>query len=191
MGQDKPKKIDVRLIAATNKDLMEEARAGRFRKDLYFRLKESMLYIPPLSERKNDIMPLVWHFISIFNSLFDKKISRITKEAEFYLKDYAWEGNVRELKNTIKSIFSLKNNNAITMNDLVISLHGSEKKMVKKYVSLEEHELEYIKEILDLTSFNIKKAAEILGITRGRLYRKLKLMNIDMDQPEEEKMVDA
>ena len=82
LGNNKPQKIDVRVIAATNKDLWEEVRAERFRKDLYFRLKGTMVQIPPLSERQEDIIPLVWHFVSIFNNLFEKKITRITKEAK-------------------------------------------------------------------------------------------------------------
>lgn len=179
LGNKVPQKIDVRVIAATNKDLWEEVQKDRFRKDLYFRFKESALYLLSLSERKEDIIPLVWHFIGIFNNLFDKKIKRITKEAELYLKEYPWEGNVRELKNAIKSIFSLKNNDSITISDLLISLHDSEKKARKSFVTLQEHELNYIKEVLELTDLNIKKTAEILDISRSRLYRKIKLLDID------------
>ncbi len=188
LGNNAPKKIDVRIIAATNKDLWEEVRAERFRKDLYFRLKEAITEIPPLKERKEDIMPLIWHFIGTFNTLFDKKITRITKEAELFLKEYPWEGNVRELKNSIKSIFSLKNTNSITMNDLMISLHDTEKNVKKSTVTLQEYELKYIKEVLELTDFNVKKTAEILDISRARLYRKIKLLDLDirMDVPENE-----
>lgn len=180
LGNNAPRKIDVRIIAATNKDLWEDVRADRFRKDLYFRLKEAIIEIPPLTERKEDIMPLIWHFIGIFNNLFDKKISRITKEAELFLKEYPWEGNVRELKNSIKSIFSLKNTNSITINDLMISLHDTEKQRKKSTVTLQEYELKYIKEVLELTDFNVKKTAEILDISRARLYRKIKLLNMDI-----------
>ena len=184
LGNNTPQKIDVRVIAATNKDLWEESQANRFRKDLYFRLKESIITIPPLKERKEDIMPLVWHFISIYNNLFDKKITRITKEAELYLKEYSWEGNVRELKNSIKSIFSLKNTNAITMNDLMISLHDTQKKLQKTTITLQEHELNYVKEVLELTDFNVKKTAEILDISRARLYRKINLLGLDIREEE-------
>jgi len=179
LGNKIPQKIDVRVIAATNKELWEEVQKDLFRKDLYFRFKESALYIPSLSDRKEDIIPLVWHFITIFNTLFDKKIKRITREAELYLKEYPWEGNVRELKNAIKSIFSLKNNDSITISDLMILLHNSEKKIRKSFVTLQEHELNYVKEVLELTDFNIKKTAEILDISRSRLYRKIKLLDID------------
>ena len=184
LGNTNPQKVDVRVIAATNKDLREEVQAGRFRKDLYFRLRECVLHIPPLSERKEDILPLVWHFIGKFNTLFDKKITRITKEAEMYLMEYPWEGNVRELKNTIKSIFSLKNNNAITMNDLMISLHDTEKNVRRTWQTLQENELDYIKEVLELTGNNIKKTSEILGVSRSRLYRKISMLDIPFDEEE-------
>jgi DNA-binding NtrC family response regulator len=182
LGNNQPQKIDVRIIAATNKDLWEEVRADRFRKDLYFRLKGTMLHIPPLSERKEDIMPLVWHFVSIFNNLFEKKITRITKEAEVYLMGYPWEGNVRELKNTIKSIFTFKNSDSITVKDLMLTLHLSERETKKPFVALEEHELKYIKEVLEANQFNIQKTAKILDISRSRLYRKLKLLDIDISE---------
>lgn len=182
LGNNKPQKIDVRVIAATNKDLWEEVRADQFRKDLYFRLKGTMVHIPPLSERIEDIIPLVWHYVSIFNNLFEKKITRITKEAKVYLKEYPWEGNVRELKNTIKSIFTFKNSNAITVKDLMLTLHVSEKETKNPCVALQEHELKYIKEVLEANQFNIKKTAKILDISRSRLYRKLKLLDIDINE---------
>jgi DNA-binding NtrC family response regulator len=182
LGNNQPQKVDVRVIAATNKDLWEEVRAVRFRKDLYFRLKGSMVLIPPLCDRKEDIMPLVWHFVSIFNNLFEKKITRITKEAEAYLKKYPWEGNVRELKNTIKSIFTFKNSDAITVKDLMLTLHVKESETKKSFVALQEYELKYIKEVLAANDFNIKKTAKILDISRSRLYRKLKLLDLDIKE---------
>ncbi|UCH92764.1 MAG: sigma-54-dependent Fis family transcriptional regulator [Candidatus Aminicenantes bacterium] len=182
LGNNQPQKVDVRVIAATNQDLWKEVRADRFRKDLYFRLKGTMVHIPPLCERKEDIMPLVWHFISIFNNLFEKTINRITKEAEAYLIEYPWEGNVRELKNTIKSIFTFKNSDAITVKDLMLTLHVNNRETKKSFVALQEHELRYIKEVLEANQFNIKKTAKILDISRSRLYRKLKLLEIDINE---------
>jgi two-component system, NtrC family, response regulator len=181
LGNNKPQSVNVRLVAATNKDLREEVQAERFRKDLYFRLKGTTVYIPPLRERREDIMPLVWHFISTFNKLFDKKISRITKEAESFLMEYQWEGNVRELKNTIKSIFSLKTSDAITIKDLMLSLPDNESKIKQPFVSLHQFELNYIKEVLEANNFNIKKTSEILDISRARLYRKLKFLDITIE----------
>ena len=141
-----------------------------------------MVQIPPLSERQEDIIPLVWHFVSIFNNLFEKKITRITKEAEVYLKEYPWEGNVRELKNTIKNIFTFNNSDAITVKDLMLTLHVNKRETKKSFVALREHELKYIKEVLEANDFNIKKTAKILDISRSRLYRKLKLLDIDIQE---------
>jgi len=182
LGNNQPQKIDVRVIAATNKGLWEEVQANRFRKDLYFRLKGTMLHIPPLCERKEDIMPLVWHFVSVYNNLFEKRITRITKEAEAYLQEYPWEGNVRELKNTIKSIFTFKNSDAITVKDLMLTLHVNETETKKPFVALHEYELKYIKEVLEANLFNMKKTAQVLDISRSRLYRKLKLLDIDINE---------
>jgi DNA-binding NtrC family response regulator len=184
LGNNKPQVVDVRVIAATNKDLRKEVEASSFRKDLFFRLKGSTIYIPHLSERKEDIMPLVWHFISIFNNLLDKNVNYITKEAEEFLVNYSWEGNVRELKTAIKSIFSLKSSNAITIKDLLLSLNGTEKNRKKIYVTLHDYELKYIEEVLEACRFNIKKTAETLGISRARLYRKLKYLDMNIGESE-------
>ncbi|MCP4214271.1 MAG: sigma-54-dependent Fis family transcriptional regulator, partial [bacterium] len=124
LGYKKPTKIDIRLIAATNRDLWHDVETGRFRKDLYFRLIATRIRIPSLAERRDDVLPLIWHYITLYNSIFDKNIIGITKEAEFFLKTYNWEGNVRELKNTVKSIFSLIEGDTITMKDLTLSLHN-------------------------------------------------------------------
>jgi DNA-binding NtrC family response regulator len=182
LGSTKPQKVDVRVIAATNKDLWEETQAGRFRKDLYFRLKEGMIHIPPLRERKEDILPLVRHFIAIYNTLFEKKITGITKEAEAYLLEYPWEGNVRELKNMVKSIFSVKDSAEITISDLMLTLRFKGEKKPGPFATLQEHELQHIKNVLEANNKNIKKTARVLGISRARLYRKLELLNINIEE---------
>ncbi|MCP4152467.1 MAG: hypothetical protein GY757_32310, partial [bacterium] len=141
--------------------------------------------------RKEDIMPLAWHYITLYNSIFDKNISCITKEAKIFLKNYNWEGNVRELKNTVKSIFSLIEGETITMKDLTLSLHnlGNERNRVFKthFLSLEEFQQKYIEEVLKANDFNIKKTAQILKISRNRLYRKLKDMDADEVNEKNEK----
>ncbi len=182
LGSTKPQKVDVRVIAATNKDLWEEAQAGQFRKDLYFRLKESMIHIPPLRERKEDILPLVRHFIAIYNTLFEKKITGITKEAEAFLLEYPWEGNVRELKNSVKSIFLVKDSDEITISDLMLTLRFKGEKNREPFATLKEHELRHVKNVLEANNRNIKKTAAVLGISRTRLYRKLELLNIKIKE---------
>lgn len=181
LGNKTPLEVDIRLIAATNKDLWKEVEADRFRKDLYFRLKETIVIIPPLRERKADILPLFNHFITLYNTLYDKNIRGMSKSAENVLLQYAWEGNVRELKNAVKGIFALKDDGQITSGDLMMSLN-TDKKRIKEYVeSLKEHENRYIKQILELNNFNITRTADILGISRTRLYRKMD--ELDLKKP--------
>jgi DNA-binding NtrC family response regulator len=172
-------KIDVRLIAATNRDLMQEVRSKQFRSDLYYRLKESALMIPPLRERVEDILPLIRHFIQVYNRIYNKHVTKISKEAENYFLDYSWEGNVRELKNTIKSIIPFKTNNIIEMDDLSFSIIGGKESRQRKLPTLEEHENEYMRKVLKITGFNITRACEILEISRPRFYRRLKDLQLE------------
>jgi two-component system response regulator HydG len=177
LGNKNPQKIDIRLVTATNRDLWQEVQSNRFRKDLYFRLREGLITIPPLRERKEDIMPLCHHFISMFNTLYDKNVKTISKGAEKLLLEYPWEGNVRELKNTIKSIFATKETHTITTNDLIFTLKITEDQVTRRFKPLKDHEQSYIKHVLRANNFNIKKTSEILGISRSRLYRKI----VDLD----------
>ncbi|MCP4218563.1 MAG: sigma-54-dependent Fis family transcriptional regulator, partial [bacterium] len=169
LGNDKPLKVDVRLIAATNKNLWEEVREGRFRKDLYFRLKATRIIIPPLKERKEDIIHLFKHFVSLYNKMLDKDITGITREAENFLLEYPWEGNVRELKNTVASIFSLRDSGTIILKDLMLSLHENEPEEKQSYIPLDEYIDTYIEKVYSENGFNLKKTAEILKVSRNRL----------------------
>ncbi|MDQ1354397.1 MAG: Response regulator, partial [Acidobacteriota bacterium] len=96
-----PVTVDVRLITATNKELAQEVKTKQFRSDLYYRLQESTIIIPPLRERQEDILPLFRHFIKVFNHVYHKEVSQVSREVEHYLLGHHWEGNVRELKNTV------------------------------------------------------------------------------------------
>lgn len=175
----KPIKIDVRLMAATNLELMQEVKLKQFRSDLYYRLMESALTIPPLRERVEDILPLIRHFIQVYNRVYHKNVTRISKETESYFLNYSWGGNVRELKNTIKSIIPFKTDNIIEMYDLSFSIIGGKECSEKKLPSLEEYENEYMRKVLKITGFNITRACEILGISRPRFYRRLKDLQLD------------
>jgi len=175
----KPLKVDIRLIAATNKNLAAEVTAGQFRSDLYYRLKESSLEIPPLRERVGDILTLARHFIRVYNNIYDKKVIKIEKDAETYLINYPWKGNVRELKNTIKSIIPFKKSNAIDMSDLSHSILEEKHRGEKQFPSLEEHEKKYILKVLRATGYNISRSADILGLNRPRLYRKIHYYHLE------------
>jgi DNA-binding NtrC family response regulator len=174
-----PISVDVRLITATNRDLMQEIKAKQFRSDLYYRLQESIITIPPLREREEDILPLFRHFMTIYNHVYKKEVSHISREAQQYLLNYHWDGNIRELKNTVKSIIPFKTNDTIELDDLSTSIVGSKSDRENKLVSLEAWENEYILKVLKITDFNITRAADILGITRARLYRKMNHLDLD------------
>lgn len=176
-----PVNVDVRLIAATNRNLTADIKLKQFRKDLYYRLKEASIVIPPLRERVEDILPLIRHFIGIYNRVYRKNVTRISAEAEKYFLTYAWDGNVRELKNTIKSIIPFKTNNTIRMDDLSYSLIDGSEIKENKVLTLAESEKRHLFKVLKLTDFNILRTAELLGISRPRLYRKMKEYELDVD----------
>ncbi len=171
-------RINIRLMAATNKNLSDEINLKEFRSDLYYRLKESSLVIPPLKERIEDILPLIRHFIRIYNQIYNKNVTKIGKEAENYFLNYSWRGNVREVKNTIKSIIPFKKNNTIDLDDLSYSIIEGKEVGEKQLPSLEEHEKQYLFKVLRATGFNITRTAEVLGINRPRLYRKIKYFQL-------------
>jgi len=173
LKSQKPLRVDVRLIVATNRDLQKEVKTGRFRSDLFFRLQESTLRIPPLRERIDDIIPLANHFIDIYNHIYNRSVSRLAAEVETFFMNYPWTGNVRELKNTIKSIIPFKTDTMIRMDDLSYSAVSSSETVKQKVLTLAENEKSHIRRILGLSEFNIKRAADLLGITRARLYRKM------------------
>jgi DNA-binding NtrC family response regulator len=172
-------KIDVRLISATNKQLSDEINLNQFRKDLYYRLKESTLMITPLRERVEDILPLTRHYIRIYNQIYNKNVTQLSRPAEKYFLNYSWKGNIRELKNTIKSIIPFKKNSTIDMDDLSYSIIDRKEPREERFITLEENEKRYILKILKTTNFNISLTAEILGINRPRLYRKIKYYQLE------------
>ena len=172
-------RVDVRLVAATNKNLEEAVNINHFRGDLFYRLKESSLTIPPLRDRVEDILPLARHFIQVYNQLYDKHVTKISPEAENYFLSYSWKGNVRELKNTIKSMIPFKKNNTIELSDLSYSIAEGKQLEEKRPPTLEEHEKNYIHQTLKATGYNISRTAEILGINRPRLYRRIKYFQLD------------
>ena len=172
-------KIDIRLISATNKQLNDEINLNQFRKDLYYRLKESTFMIAPLRERVEDILPLARHYIRIYNQIYEKNVTQLSRSAEKYFLNYSWKGNIRELKNTIKSIIPFKKNSTIDLDDLSYSIIDRKELREERFITLEEHEKMYILKVLKATNFNISLTAEILGINRPRLYRKIKYYQLE------------
>jgi transcriptional regulator with PAS, ATPase and Fis domain len=173
-----PVPVDVWLITASNRNLLQEVKARQFRNDLYYRLQESTITIPPLREREEDILPLFRHFIGVYNHVYNKEVAHVSREAERFLLNHRWEGNIRELKNTVKSIIPFKTSGTIELDDLSTAIVGGSRDPKNKLVTLEEHENDYILKVLKITGFNITRAAETLGITRARLYRKISQLDI-------------
>ncbi len=170
----KPAKIDVRLIFATNRDLVKSIQCQHFRSDLYYRLQEASLTIPPLRERSEDILALAYHFIQLYSHISKKEVTRMSAEVEAYFLSYPWQGNVRELKNTIKSVIPFKTDHTIRMEDLAQSSLLQRKDLKNEVLTLDQCEKRHIHRVLKLTDFNIKRTARLLGISRPRLYRKMK-----------------
>jgi DNA-binding NtrC family response regulator len=176
-GVDK-KKADVRIIAATNKDLESEIKKGNFRDDLYFRLNVIKLHIPPLRERKEDIFPLFRFFIDRFNEQFKKGFVQISKEAEEKILVYPWTGNIRELRNAVERIVLLEKGDTILGKHLSF-LTGKEEPqgegtkfkpfIPSQGIVLDEVEKQYILEALRIKKGNKFQAAKMLGISRSAL----------------------
>lgn len=168
-------KVDVRIIAATNRPLEPLVKNGRFREDLFDRLNVVSITLPPLRERKDDIPLLATYFLNKYSEENGKKISHISPEALEILIQYSWPGNVRELEHTIERAVILTRNSIILPDDLpkkiIEEIKGIEKISHEELLPLKEMEKRYILRVLQQTKGNKKKAAEILGIDRTTLYR--------------------
>jgi len=178
VGGVEKKKADVRIIAATNKDLESEIKKGNFRDDLYFRLNVIKLHIPPLRERKEDILPLFRFFINRFNEQFKKGFVQISKEAEEKILVYPWTGNIREVRNAVERIVLLEKGDTILGKHFSFLSQGEgqreESFQFKPFIPsqgiiLEEVEREYILEALRMKKGNKIQAAKMLGISRSAL----------------------
>ncbi len=174
VGATKPKAVDIRLVAATNKELATEVKFGRFRKDLYYRLNVINLTLPPLRERKEDIEPLTRHFIGKYSRRTKKRVSSISDDALRLLAQYSWPGNVRELENVIERAVILARGEQVTA-DLfpLMSPESPEGLPETGETSLESVERRQIMKILKKTGFHRSRAAEELGITRKTLSKKI------------------
>lgn len=171
--------IDVRVIAASNRDLVELVKEKEFRDDLYYRLKVMEIELPPLRDRKEDILLLAKVFLTHFNKEFNKDIQHIDSETEKLLTDYRWPGNVRELKNVIERGVILCQDGVLKAKHLPMEIHQAPQSTVKGSsglgkVSLAEMEQFHIIEILNSVKGNKSQAAKILNISRSTLREKLK-----------------
>jgi two-component system response regulator AtoC len=178
LGSNKALKVDVRLIAATNKELKEVVKRGDFREDLYYRLNVINIAIPPLRERREDIPELAAYFLGKYSKKIGKEINGFTPEAMEMLYGYPWPGNARELENVIERGVILCDNSKIGPEDLAIPAAGPPSAGVSANPSLEEIERDYVLRVLKQAGGNQSKASQILGIDRKTLYHKLKKYGI-------------
>jgi two-component system nitrogen regulation response regulator NtrX len=179
--------VDVRVLAATNKDLPTEIRAGRFREDLYFRLNVIPVYVPPLRDRSQDIPLLAEHFVAEFAREYGRRPKALDPGAVVRLRSYRWPGNVRELRNVIERVMIMAPGDVITERDLtflsiddVPSQHadGQDAPPIPLYEARDRFERDYILRMLAVQQGNISRTADALGVERSNLYKKMRAFGI-------------
>ena len=191
VGSTEVRKVDCRVIAATHCNLDAFVREGKFREDLYYRLKVILIELPPLRERIDDLPDLAAHFLSHYSKRTGKVVTHISKEAMSLLFAYPWPGNIRELEHAIERALAMTNTSILYPEDFppeIVNYKRSECRQTEgmevapgeRANSLEQMERAHIIRVLQQASFNKSKAAEILGIDRATLYRKAQRYNISL-----------
>ena len=185
VGGNSPINIDVRFLAATNRNLDKEVSRGEFREDLYYRLAVIPLHLPPLRERKEDLVLFLDHFIRRANAKYHKNVHDLAFGAMQTMMDLPWKGNIRELENVIERAVLLADGNTITMNDIFTNsvapadqLPASSGEPVTLRKVVEQAEVKAIHQALSITEGNRTQAAKVLGIARRTLYDKIEAYNI-------------
>ncbi len=177
VGGNKTIKVNLRIIAASNRDLQEEVRGGTFREDLYYRLNVVNIKLPPLRDRRDDIPFLVHYFIEKNNKKYNMKVKGISQKAMNVLTDYGWTGNVRELENTIESVLVVNSPAVIDVQHLPQEIRNFKERTevisIKIGTPLEEVEKEMLIQTLRMTKGNKRKAAHLLGINVRTIHRKM------------------
>jgi DNA-binding NtrC family response regulator len=181
LGSTEVRNVDVRIIAATNRDIKEEIVKGRFRADLFYRINMYNITIPPLSERKKDILPMARHFLKIHATANSKQIQTIAPDLAERLMAYSFPGNVRELENMIAAAVLLEEENELSLESArhLLPYEGPERRRHVDLLTLEELERRHIERVLEVTGGNRPKAAKILGVNVTTVYRKIEKYRIE------------
>ena len=182
LGSPRPVSVNVRVIAATNRDLEAEVREGRFREDLYYRIHVIPISLPPLRQRQEDIPILVYHFLNHFNREMRRSISGFSPDAMQCLLEHRWPGNVRELRNVVERAVALSTDDTITPALLVLGREGvTEFKsgLLPLDEAREEFDRAYLAQLLNMTRGNVSRAAALAGRYRAELYKLLRKYGMD------------
>ena len=177
LGSNNPVSVDVRIIAATNKDLKEEVKKKNFREDLFYRIHVIPIELPLLKDRKDDIPPLVEHFIAKYSDLMGKKVKAIAPAAMQKLMLHDWPGNVRELENTIEYALAMTSSDTLT-DDLILRTKSGQDELLTLQEARARFEQAYLQNLLKITGGNVSKAAELAGKYRADLYNLMKKYDI-------------
>ncbi|HAF30655.1 MAG TPA: sigma-54-dependent Fis family transcriptional regulator [Bacteroidales bacterium] len=183
VGDSKPTKIDVRIIAATNRDLKKEIEEGNFREDLFYRISAFQIALPALRERVCDIELFAYHFLQLFSIKANKRIEKFTDDFLSALRQYQWKGNIRELRNVIERCVIMTDGSVISTDLLPVEVKqnaiSSHENKISSSFELSNAEKFHIQKVLNYTNGNKTKTAELLGIAITTLYRKLSEYKID------------
>jgi DNA-binding NtrC family response regulator len=187
VGKSSPEKVDVRLIAATNKDIRAEIDSGKFREDLFYRISVIPLNIIPLREHRSDILPIAQHYLDIFTARYSGKVRCLSEDAKRSLISYRWPGNIRELKNTIERLCVLCDHEVVNLSDILYygQTDGAKAPVVDSSsgrMTLIDVEKEHIEKALRHFHFRINKTAKFLGIDRKTLRIKMRNYGIKLEQ---------
>jgi len=179
VGKSDPEKVDIRLIAATNRDIRQEIDAGRFREDLFYRISVVPIHIPPLRERRVDIVPIAQHYLELYAARSSSPVRRLSEEAKKSFASYRWPGNIRELKNTIERICVLCDNEIVNPSDIfyygqTVTTQAPVADVDSGRMTLIDVEREHIIKALRHFRFQISKTANFLGIDRKTLRIKMR-----------------
>ena len=180
VGDSTPIRVNVRVIAATNRNLRERVHLGEFREDLYYRLNVIEIPIPPLRERLDDLPLLVDHFLKKLNWKFNKVVVALTEQAQRLLMNYPWPGNARELEHALEHAFVLCHGDSITADHLPVSITAFQGgQTVPTRTEKDVLSREAIEDALEKTAWKISRAAILLGVDRRTVYRKMKTFGIE------------
>ena len=181
LGGEQTLTVDLRILAATNRDLLQDVKNGHFREDLFYRLNVIPIILPPLRKRRNDIPLLSRHFLSRFATEQNKNVKEFSSDAMRFFLDYSWPGNVRELENTVEHATVLSKSGRIEVIDLPQALRKPVASLPPESSTgtIQKNEINLLRDVLEECNWNKKQAARRLGISRSTLYNKLKKYHID------------